>query len=251
LGCLKIRSQTTLNINTINPIETSAIALMAAISKDVRRMLGLSLHGWENAMVVSLIIAGFFALIAGAATWAVVRLQRIEIAESKIEFDKYKLDTGRDIAEANARALEARLALEKLKAPRSIPSSEIPRLIKLLSGFAGTNAAIYILGEGPEPNAISGVIADLLKKAKWDALSWNWSGVGAATGIVVLFKEGTEGQIGAACDALVAAFISVNLDAVKQQWPGDWDHFGGMLNGPNPPAPTAAPIRIVIGTKPQ
>ena len=66
-----------------------------------------------------------------------------------------------------------------------------------------------------------------------------------------MFKEGTEAQTGAACDALVAAFISVNLDAVKEEWTGDWEHFGGFLNGPNPPSPTEAPIRIIIGTKPQ
>jgi hypothetical protein len=78
---------------------------MAATSKEVRRMLGLSLHGWENFMVVSLIIAGFFALIAGVTTWAVISLQRIEIAES------------------NARQKEAELKLEqlrKLSGPRDI-----------------------------------------------------------------------------------------------------------------------------------
>jgi hypothetical protein len=100
-------------------------------------MLGLSLHGWENAMVVFLIIAGFFALIAGAATWAVVRLQRIEIAESKQEFDKYKLDTSKEIAEANARALEAQLALEKFKAPRSISVEARNRLAESMKEFGG------------------------------------------------------------------------------------------------------------------
>jgi hypothetical protein len=75
----------------MNPTNKAAIATTAATSKEVRRVLGLSLHGWENAMVISLIIAGFFALIVGAATWAVVRLQRIELAESKRELDEYKL----------------------------------------------------------------------------------------------------------------------------------------------------------------
>jgi hypothetical protein len=138
-----------------------------------------------------------------------------------------------------------------LKTPRTIPPSEIPRLVTDLSKFSGTNVAIYILGEGPEPNGLAGIISALLKRANWTPLTWNWSGAGSATGIVVLLKSGTEGQVGPACDALITGFNSVNLDAVKQLWPGDWDHFGGMLNGPNPPAPTEAPIRIVIGTKPQ
>jgi hypothetical protein len=91
------------------------MAKTAVTSKEVRRVLGLSLHGWENAMVIFLIIAGFFALTAGAATWAVVRLQRIELAASKEEFDRYKLEAGEKIAEAEARANEAKLALAKLR----------------------------------------------------------------------------------------------------------------------------------------
>lgn len=106
------------------------IALMPTISKDLRRMLGLSLHGWENAMVVFLIVAGLFALIAGVATWAVVQLQRVEIAASEQELTKYKLDTAKEIAEANARTSEAALKLEQLRrlsGPRDINFNEFQK----------------------------------------------------------------------------------------------------------------------------
>lgn len=56
-------------------------------------------------MVTFLIVAGVFALLGGVATWAVVRLQRVEIAE------------------ANARQSEAELKLaqlRKLAGPRDI-----------------------------------------------------------------------------------------------------------------------------------
>src|SRR5436309_579822 len=66
----------------MNPTNNTAIAETAIVSKRVRRMFGLSLHGWENWMIGSLIIAAAFALIAGFSTWAVVRLQRVELAES-------------------------------------------------------------------------------------------------------------------------------------------------------------------------
>jgi hypothetical protein len=70
----------------------------AAFSKRERGMfLGFPLQFWENAMVSFLIIAGAFALLAGVATWAVVRLQRIEIADS------------------NARQREAELKLAQLR----------------------------------------------------------------------------------------------------------------------------------------
>jgi hypothetical protein len=96
-------------MSSTKPLNMSAKAPMANTSKDVRGMFGLSLHGWENSMVFALIIAGVFALVAGIATWQVVRLQRIEIAES------------------NARQKEAELKLEqlrKLAGPRGIRDEE-------------------------------------------------------------------------------------------------------------------------------
>src|SRR3954453_12195944 len=100
-----------MNASTSAPTQPTA-----TLSKMVnRRMLGLSLHGWENWMVTFLIIAGLFALAAGFATWAVVRLQRIELAESAKEFERYKISAAKDVAEANERAENARLEQEKLK----------------------------------------------------------------------------------------------------------------------------------------
>jgi hypothetical protein len=146
---------------TTNAANRIAMAHPAVFSKRVRRMLGLSLHGWENAMVVFLIIAGFFALIAGAATWAVVRLQRIEIAESNEELERYKLDAGKSISEANARANEAnqkaeserleRLRLEAVVAPRSLSLSQQNIIAEFLKPFSGKRVSVttYSLdGEG-------------------------------------------------------------------------------------------------------
>src|SRR4051794_6129035 len=110
--------------NTTNPTSKTPIAETAIVSKRVRRMFGLSLHGWENWMVGSLIVAAAFALIAGFATWAVVRLQRIELAESKKDFDKFKLDADKKISEATAKALESQLELAKFKAPRALNTEQ-------------------------------------------------------------------------------------------------------------------------------
>jgi hypothetical protein len=97
------------------PTNKSPIAPMATSSKDVRRMFGLSLHSWENSMVVFLIIAGGFALLAGVATWAVVRLQRIEIAESNLELERYKVDAGKALESTKAEASRANESSERLK----------------------------------------------------------------------------------------------------------------------------------------
>jgi hypothetical protein len=189
------------------------------------------------------------------AHWDLAREQSQErIAELNKETVRLAADAEQSraaIADANVRALEAQAALERFKAPRSISDSDKPTLISDLSAFAGTNAAIYILGEGPEPNGLAASIRDVLAQSHWQVLSWNWSGIGAATGVIVLFKSGSAADVEATCEALVNALNSVHITSSKEPWPGDWDHFGGMLNGPNPPSPTAAPIRIVIGTKPQ
>ena len=89
---------------------------MAIFSKKDRLLFGFSLHGWEDAMVIFLIIAGLFALLAGIATWQVVRLQRIEIATS------------------NAIAKEAELKLEQLR--RQVAPRQLKRetFMKELSG---------------------------------------------------------------------------------------------------------------------
>jgi hypothetical protein len=189
----------------------------------------------------------------GAAQADIARAN-LQIAEAKKQTAALEKDTAnarKGIVEANARALEAQAELARFKAPRSISEADKPAIISALSNFAGTKVAIYILGDGPEPNDLGAAISGVLTQSRWVPLSWNWSGAGAAAGVIVLFKPGTEGEFGSACDALVAAFNGARVVTAKEVWPGDWNQFGGMLNGPNPPAPTEAPIRIVIGTKPQ
>jgi hypothetical protein len=162
---------------TKNETNKNAIAPMPAASKDVRRMLGLSLHGWENSMVVFLIVAGFFALLAGAATWAVVRLQRVEIAESKTEFEKYQQDSNERISAADARAAEAnriaegerlaRLKLEKEMAWRSLDDAQRRKLIVAVRQFAGQVFDLVTYQDDPEAKNFANILAQALLDAGW------------------------------------------------------------------------------------
>ena len=93
-------------------------------------MLGWSLNSRENAMVVFLIIAGLFALLAGASTWAVVRLQSIELTKSQEEFDKYKIDAkANSHVKIEAARLEAKSALEMavMSSPNAFAASKKKR----------------------------------------------------------------------------------------------------------------------------
>jgi hypothetical protein len=129
-------------------------------------MLGLTLHGWENAMVVALVVVGLFALIAGAATWAVVRLQRIEIADSQQEFDRYRLKTAKEISLANDRAVEAQLALEKFKAPRKLEEVQVTRVIAAAARFPGIPFDVSVNLES-EPQNFAAQIGAVLESAGW------------------------------------------------------------------------------------
>lgn len=169
------------------------------------------------------------------------------IADLSTQAEKLRKDT----AEANARALEAQLALEKIKSVRTIPATEIPRFVAALSKFEGTNAVIYVASDALEPNVLAGVLGGILKQAKWDAPSYVWSGIGAVVGIIVIGKPDAIAEVGPTCATLVGLLNSVGLDAAIQHWPGnDWGQVGGMLNGLNPPDPFKPPIRIIIGAKP-
>jgi hypothetical protein len=168
---------------TTNANNKTTMAPTAIRSNKVRGMLGLSLHGWENAMVVSLIIAGLFALVAGAATWAVVRLQRIEIASSKDEFERYKIEVGKqtdqlkkDTAVATARALEAQLALEKFKAPRTLTPEQRGRIVDKLKQFSGTEYDITISEFDPEIQNFVFTLELVLSTAGWTELDWKGTG---------------------------------------------------------------------------
>jgi hypothetical protein len=68
------------------------------LSKRVKMIWGFSLHGWEDVMRFSLAIVGIFGLIVGLATWFVVKLQRVEIEQSRIELETYKVEAGEKIA---------------------------------------------------------------------------------------------------------------------------------------------------------
>jgi hypothetical protein len=138
------------------------IAAMTATSKDVRRMLGLSLHGWENTMVVTLIVAGAFAFAAGAATWAVVKLQRAELAHSTDELARYKADaaTALGVAQENISKAQAdtenlrrqNLELELALAPRAIEQFEFSNSLKQFAGMTCT-CRLFLISKRPSlPN---------------------------------------------------------------------------------------------------
>ena len=155
-------------------------------------MLGLSLHGWENSMVVSLIIAGGFALLAGAATWAVVRLQRIEIEASNKELEKYKIDAAKALESTKADAARANESSERLR-------NETARLqadnLALQTALLPRHAGIFGIN-GPAP-------AD-----KW------FAGMAAFTGVPIVIQPTDDNEARNLASEITIALAFVGVAAI-------------------------------------
>ena len=122
-------------------------------------------------------------------------------------------------------------------------------MIASLKKYAGTKAAFYVLDEAPDAPAVAATISGTLSDAGWAPLTWTWTGVGGIVGVVVLIKDGSDPATDEAASAILEALRSAGFNAAKGNWPADWRRFRGILNGPQSPGPTEAPIRIVVGAR--
>lgn len=154
--------------STINPTNNAATVETTKTSKKVRRMFGLSLQGWENWMVASLIVAAAFALIAGFATWQVVRLQRIELADSKNEFDRYKLDTEQKIADANERTARSQAELARFRIQAGARQINGVKFKELSGGKPKATVEIVFLKGNEEVLSLVYWLLGALKGAQWE-----------------------------------------------------------------------------------
>ncbi|CAN5826215.1 hypothetical protein BH11PSE3_BH11PSE3_29710 [soil metagenome] len=142
-------------------------------------------------------------------------------------------------------------------APESAASENAPTtagappspFVASLGKFAGTKAALFLLGQVSEAPAIGTSLSADLGEAGWAPQTWTWGGVAGIFGVVVLVRDGSDAVTHEAAAALVEALRAAGFNASKGDWPANWGRFRGTLNGPQVPAPTDAAIRIVIGSK--
>jgi len=118
-------------------------------------------------MLSSLAAAALAALAIVVSTRAVIVLQKKQELQTRTEFEKYKLDTGKQIAEASARQKEAELKLEELRAkvgPRHIDGEAFK---KALEGKPKAPVEIMFPKEDGEAFLFSLAIRDVLRTARW------------------------------------------------------------------------------------
>jgi hypothetical protein len=124
-------------------------------------------------------------------------------------------------------------------------------LVSSLRKHAGAKAAVFVLDQVSDAQAVGSTISATLGDAGWASQTWTWTGVAGILGVVVLIKEGSDPATVEAASTLVEALRLAGFNATKGDWPADWRRYRGALYGPQTPGPTEAPIRIVIGAKPR
>lgn len=131
-------------------------------------------------MLLSLGLAALAAIAVLVTTRAVIVLQDREAADNAEAFSKYKLEAEERTAaldrdakvaqasasEANARALEAKLALEQFKADRTLTKEQQDRISEKIKEFAGQT---YILSVTPDQESIRllRILAPIFISAGW------------------------------------------------------------------------------------
>ena len=133
-------------------------------------------------------------------------------------------------------------------APPTPPPPPSP-FVASLQRYAGTKAALFLLGQISDAPAIGATITAELGQAGWLPQTWTWGGVAGIYGVVILVRDGSDPATHEAAAALVDALGAAGFNASKGDWPANWGRFRGTLNGPQSPSPTDAAIRIVVGEK--
>lgn len=128
---------------------------------------------------------------------------------------------------------------------------QLPPIVASLRKFAGIKAAVFVLDQVSDAPAVGATISAYLGDAGWASQTWTWTGVTGLFGVTVLLKEGSDPVTNEAASTLVEALRTAGFNATKGDWPAGWHRFRGTLNGPQTPAATDAPIRIVVGAKPR
>jgi flagellar biosynthesis GTPase FlhF len=135
----------------------------------------------------------------------------------------------------------------------AMPGGDKPAslVVESLRKYAGTKAAVFVVDQVSDAPAAGAAISSDLSQAGWEAQTWKWTGVAGISGVVVLVKDGSDAATTEAASTLVDQLRANAFSATKGDWPANWRLYRGTLDGPQTPAPTDAPIRIVIGVKPR
>lgn len=144
--------------------------------------LGHNGEWWDFWLIVSLVFVALAAMAAGITTAGSIVSHKREAESADAALERFKLQTELKISEADARAAEAKLALEKFKAPRSLSAEQQARITAEVKAFG---AIPFDFAIQTEPEAI-----DLMEQISTTLESAGWIRKPAHTGGVAFTNPG-------------------------------------------------------------
>lgn len=157
-------------------------------------MFGFGLDSWNSILLFFLAITAVAAAFVGFSTYATIQLAKQEAADSKREFDEYKLTVEGKVADAKSEGIKAgetagnalvraaelereaasaRLETEKLKAVvawRTISAAQNADMERILSTKPGSVNLRWMDGD-PEALFLAIQISQVLQRAHWNVAS--------------------------------------------------------------------------------
>ena len=129
--------------------------------------LGHNGEWWDFVVIVSVIAVALAATAGGVATIGSIVSHKRETAAAEEALDRYKVDTGKQIAEANARQKEAELKLAKLRKLASPRSIDVETFVKTLEGKPKAHVQIWYLPDVSDVWMLSFQLKIALLHAGW------------------------------------------------------------------------------------
>jgi hypothetical protein len=222
-------------------------------------------HGadwWNTAMVITLCLAAFVALLVAAATAGVIVVQKREALAASNALARYKLEAGEKIAEArsiaskaveraagfekDAEALKAaNLKLEAVIAPRRLLPRQQAAITAALESFRGKKIRLVSYSLDTEGEVFAGQVRDALKPVLQidDWVGDETAGNGFVKGISVTGKNE------ALVRALVDAFRAAGIEGIDTKPLPPPQFVAIVTEGSRQPAPDAE-VEVIVGVKP-
>ena len=153
------------------------------VAKRVSRVLGFDLHSWEQLMLLSLGAAALAAVAVVVTTAAVVVGTRDENARTRLEFETYQIEAGKQAAKSDEHIAELNNQTERLKGENlALQTVLLPRHIRVigvdkkaiafewftgLNRFSGMRILIQRIPDA-EAEKLSDEIAIVLSEFGWE-----------------------------------------------------------------------------------
>jgi hypothetical protein len=148
---------------TRNPPMTETIASANAAASSL--FLGHNGEFWDFWLIASVVVAALSAIAIGVTTAGSIISHKREGTAAEEALERYKLDTSKEVAEANKGTAQAQLELQKLQAWRMVNPEKFNS--KLVGVEAPTNVEILYVPECSDCFMVASMISALLKDKKW------------------------------------------------------------------------------------